>query len=87
MNDETQLPTNADRFRKMAERIDHNNDAGFGGACVFIPPQGMGDPIEVLILDNAGDPAQFYSTVATRLQIALDKLQGQNQAAQAFGRR
>ena len=87
MSDETQLPSNAERFRKMAERIDHNKDAGFGGACVFIPPQGMGDPIEVLILDNAGDPAQFYSTVATRLQIALDKMRDQNQMGQSFSRR
>jgi len=47
MNDETQSPSNADYFRKMADRIDHNKDAGFGGACVFIPPQGMGEPIEI----------------------------------------
>lgn len=85
MSDETQLPTNSERFRKMAERIDHNKDAGFGGACVFIPPQGMGEPIEILILDSASEAAQFYSTVATRLQITLDKMQ--NQTAQAFGRR
>jgi len=87
MNDEAQIPSNADRFRKMAERIDHNADAGFGGACVFIPPSGMGDAIEVLILDSANDPAQFYSTVATRLQIALDKLTNQAQVAGVYGRR
>jgi hypothetical protein len=87
MNDETQLPSNSERFRKMAERIDHNKDAGFGGACVFVPPQGMGDPIEILILDTGSEAAQFYSTVATRLQIALDKLTNQNQAAGVYGRR
>jgi len=87
MNDETQPPSNADYFRKMADRIDHNKDAGFGGACVFIPPQGMGEPIEILILDTGSEAAQFYSTVATRLQIALEKLQSQNQMAGTYGRR
>jgi hypothetical protein len=87
MNDETQLPSNSERFRKMAERIDHNKDAGFGGACVFVPPQGMGEPIEILILDTGSEVAQFYSTVATRLQIALDKMQNQNAAAGVYGRR
>ena len=87
MSDETQAPSNADYFRKMADRIDHNKDAGFGGACVFIPPQGMGEPLEILILDSAVEGAQFYSTVATRLQIALEKLQSQNQMAGTYGRR
>lgn len=85
MNDETQTPSNADYFRKMADRIDHNKDAGFGGACVFIPPQGMGEPIEILILDTASDAAQFYSAVATRLEISLNKLKDQNQSP--YGRR
>ena len=87
MSDETELPSNSERFRKMAERIDHNKDAGFGGACVFVPPQGMGDPIEILILDTGSEAAQFYSTVATRIQLTLDKLQNQNQASSVFGRR
>jgi len=80
-------PSNAERFRKMAERIDHNADAGFGGACVIIPPGGQGDPIEVLLLDNAADPATFYSTVSTRLQLALDKIGDQKAQQAAFGRR
>lgn len=84
MNDEPQLPSNSERFRKMAERIDHNTDSGFGGACVFVPPSGAGDPIEILMLDNAADPAQFYSTVATRIQITLERLQ---QPANPFGGR
>ena len=87
MNDETQPPSNAERFRKMAERIDHNSDAGFGGACVVIPPAGSGDPIEVLLLDNAADPATFYSTVSTRLQLALDKIAEVKAQQMGFGRR
>jgi hypothetical protein len=87
MSDELQAPSNADPFRKMADRIEHNKDAGFGGACVIIPPGGVGEPIEVLLLDNAADPAQFYSTVATRIQITLEKVQAQNAQNVAFGRR
>lgn len=87
MSEEPQAPNNAEPFKKMAQRIEHNADAGFGGACVIIPPAQSGDPIEVLLLDNAADPATFYSTVSTRLQLALDKI-GELKAQQgAFGRR
>lgn len=71
----------------MAERIDHNKDAGFGGACVFVPPQGMGDPIEILILDTGSEVAQFYSAVASRIERAMETLRQQNQAASVYGRR
>lgn len=79
-------PDFSSAFDKMAERIRHNKDAAFGGACVIIPPTG-GAPLEVLILDSTSDLAQFYSTIATRLQIALETLKEQNAAASAFGRR
>jgi hypothetical protein len=74
MNDEPQIPSNSERFRKMADRIEHNADAGFGGACVFVPPSGGGEPIEILMIDNGANPAQFYSTVATRIQLTLDQI-------------
>ena len=87
MSDEPQIPSNADRFRKMADRIDHNKDAGFGGACVIVPPTGAGDPIEILMLDNSADLAQFFSTVATRVQRAVDEAGNNAALAQGFGRR
>jgi hypothetical protein len=87
MSDDPVVPSNSERFRKMAERIDHNSDAGFGGACVIIPPANSGDPIEVLLLDNAADPATFYSTVSTRLQLALDKIAETKAQQMGFGRR
>ena len=87
MSDEPEVPTNAERFRKMAERIDHNKDAGFGGACVIIPPSGAGDPIEILMLDNSADLAQFFSTVATRVQRAVDEASNNSALASGFGRR
>ena len=85
MTDETTQPDFSAAFDKMAERIRHNKDATFGGACVIIPPTG-GASIEVLMLDSASDLAQFYSTIATRLQIALDQLKDQEATRRAFGR-
>ena len=87
MSDEPQIPTNAERFRKMADRIELNKESGFGGACVIIPPQGAGDPIEILMLDNSADLAQFFSTVATRVQRAVDEASNNAALATGFGRR
>ena len=87
MNDETQLPSNSEPFRKMADRIEHNLESGFGGACVIIPPTGAGEPIEILMLDNSADLAQFFSTVATRVQRAVDEASNNAALATGFGRR
>lgn len=87
MSDEIQPVSNADRFRLMADRIELNKESGFGGACVIIPPVGAGEPIEILMLDNSADLAQFFSTVATRVARAVDEASAKNQIAQGFGRR
>ena len=73
----------SERYRLMADRIDHNADATFGGAVVIIPPTGGGDPIELLMLDARGDPGQFWSTIMTRIQIMLEELKLKQQ--QPFG--
>jgi hypothetical protein len=67
--------TNAERFRLMAARIEHNTESTFGGAAVIIPPQvtGQEQPIEVLLLGD-GDPAQFIATVVTRLQLLAQQI-------------
>ena len=87
MNDEPQIPSSSERFRKMADRIDHNKDAGFGGACVLVPPAGSGEPIEVLILDNDANAAQFYSAVSSRIEITLNQIRDSAAMNQGFGRR
>lgn len=79
--------TDADRFRKMAERIDHNVEfSTFGGAAVICPPGGAGEPIEVLLLDSRGDAAQFWSTIQSRISIILSELQDRQQVAGGFRR-
>lgn len=76
MNDQ-KLPTDADRFHKMGDRISHNvGVAQFGGAAVIIPPGG-GEPIEVLILDSQGDVAQFWGTIKGRIAMVLQSLEDQ----------
>jgi hypothetical protein len=90
MNDE-QTPTSADRFRKMADRIDLNREDGFGGACVIIPPSSTGaNPIEILIVlpaGGVGDLVQFFSMVSSRVQREIDEASNQAALASGYGRR
>lgn len=82
MNDEAEKKLPSDRFRAMAEDIDHNAKRPFGGAVVIHPPEGGGDPIEFLMV-GAGDIAQFYGTVQTKIQLVLE---GLKQPPPPFGR-
>ncbi len=77
----------AKRFHAMADNIDHNGGSNFGGACVIIPPENGGEPIELLILDLKADPAQFWATIKTRIEIKLAELDELRRNNQAFGRR
>lgn len=81
------LTANALPFTRMAERIAHNADATFGGAVVIIPPGTQGEPIELLMLDKQGDPAQFWSTILTRIQVVMDGLRDKERSMAGFGRR
>jgi hypothetical protein len=66
----------------MADRLDHNADAKFGGAFVIIPP--TGDAQDMLILDNSGNPAIFWATLRSRVDIALQELQDAERQVSAF---
>lgn len=74
----------AKHFRDMADRIEHNARETFGGAVVIVPPIGGGDTIEFLMLGSKPDLAQFYSTVTTKITVALNELQ--EKARSPFGR-
>ena len=84
---EPPAPEAAQRFTAMAAAIEHNAAATFGGAVVIIPPTNGGEPIELLILDLKADPAQFWSTIKTRIEIKLAELDERQRSQQAFGRR
>jgi hypothetical protein len=73
-------------FRRMADNIERNGEAlGFGGAAVIVPPLATGTekPVEILLLDASGDPAQFLSTVLSRIQIMLKEIDDKQRFAQA----
>ena len=79
------ISTSPQRFRSMADAIERNEGASFGGAFVIIPPQDGGDPIETLILDNKQDPAQFWSMLKTKADIMLAELDQAQRNVAAFG--
>lgn len=72
-------------LRRMADHLDRNKDADFGGCAVVVPP-GTNETIEVLILDSKGDTAQFLATVATRITSIQVDIQAQIKRQAAFGR-
>lgn len=71
---------NADVFREMASRIERNASEDFGGAAVIIPPDG--EAVEVLLLDSKRDASQFWSTVKTRVELALSEIQERERSGQ-----
>lgn len=75
MNDVPERPTDAQRFSRMAQRLEHNLDSTFGGAFVIVPPSGAGEPMEALILDSAGDPAQFLMLLQAKIAHALKEIE------------
>ena len=74
-------------LRRMADAVDRNKDAVFGGLAVVIPPGNTGSTIETLILDSQGDAAQFFSTLQSRITIQLVELQTAQRMNQGFGGR
>lgn len=71
-------------LRRVADQIEAMNADVFGGVAVIVPPQDGGEPIEVLILDPKKNPAQFYSTIQTRLQIDAAELGDRSRQQQGF---
>ena len=60
----------AKELRDMADRLVLNGPDSFGGCFVVLPPMG-GEPIKTLILDSKQDPAQFWSILKTKAEMAL----------------
>jgi hypothetical protein len=68
-------------FTDMAARIDLNAEQGFGGAFVIVPPGEEAKPRVLLMLDNAENPAMFWSALQTTCQLALQELANEEQRA------
>lgn len=88
MNDDPpKQPSIADRFRKMAERLDHNAADGFGGCFLIVPPAEGGEVIETLILDSKQDATQYWILLKSKCEAEIVRLDQGNRTQQGFGRR
>lgn len=77
----------SDRFRRMADQIDHNAASGaFAGACVIVPPQGAGSPMEIIVLDPDAGAVQFWSLVVAKVNVQLEEMKKAEMRAPVYGR-
>lgn len=81
------MSNRSDPFTEMATRIDLNAEHGYGGAFVIVPPGEEVKPKHVLLLDNADNPAMFWSTLQTVCQMALQEIAQAEDNMGGFGRR
>lgn len=72
------------RFRSMADRIEKNDDADFGGAVVIIPPDENGS-IEMLVLDSRKDVLHFWTQIKTVVDIAQNEYLTKIKQQQTWG--
>ena len=79
----TDVSVNSIAFKEMAIKIDHNANTTFGGAAVIVAPDG--EKVELLLLDASADPAQFWGTVSSRIEIILDNYKDKMRNQRAFG--
>lgn len=93
MNDQpkTRDQIASDKLETMARRVQTNYGNAFGGVVVIVPPTGSqggfgGNSIELLLLDESGNPAQFWSTLKTRVEMELAELQDRERQLKPFGR-
>lgn len=78
----------ADVFKKMAERIESNSNADFGGAFVIVPPGEEAKHLETLILDPTSSAASFWGLLKAKADMALADLDAAERTKQSgFGRR
>lgn len=80
----TERPKTSDLFRRMADQIDLNEGAHFGGAFVLVPPAG-GEPVELLLLNSLKDPSQFWGALDATVKLQLAQLDEQSRNMQAYG--
>ena len=76
----------SERFRRMADRLDHNQTDPFGGCFLIVPPKEGGEAIETLILDANQDPSQFWILLKSKCDHQIALLDNKSRSNQAFGR-
>ncbi len=63
----------AEPFAAMVERIRKNADEQFGGAFCIVPPEGAGEPMQLLALSST-DAAQFWIMLNGQITKAMEDL-------------
>lgn len=72
----------AAQFRRMADLVERNDGAGFGGAFVVVPPENGGSPFDQLFVTVQQDAGDFWSLLSARCKAEMarvDQLQRQGQ--------
>lgn len=62
----------AEMFGDMQRKVIENADNGFGGAVVIFGPDG--NPVEWMMVNREADPALFWGTVQTQVNIRMQQL-------------
>lgn len=73
-----------DMLVAAAEKVRANAENGFAGAFVIVPP--AGEPKELLLLNNTGNLAMFWSLVMTTAQMVVSELQEEERQVGAMRR-
>lgn len=76
----------ADRFRKMADRIEKNGEEPFGGCAMIFPPGDNVQPVEILKLDSNPDPSMFWGEIRSKADVAVAELTDKARQNMAFRR-
>lgn len=71
-------------FERMASEVKKFDAARFAGAAVLISPDGT--VVEFLMQDITPDTPMFWGTLKTRIQIALEEAQNEEQKRNPFRR-
>ena len=74
-------------FRRMADDIERNASAGFGGAFVIVPPVQGGEPFAQLFVTFSQDPTDFWVLLSSKCKAAITAIDQANRQGQAFGQR
>lgn len=72
------MPTPAEMFREMADRIDLMNPNEFAGAVLIVPPTVSGvksDPIAVFTVEGVPAIDHFWGSIKMRVDGAVSELQ------------
>lgn len=72
----------AKAFDQMAAQIRLNASGNFGGAFVLVPPIGMGQPVDGLILNSANAGMMFWANLKIIVDDVMVQLKEQQRLQQ-----